>query len=106
MLRVKRDSGCKSNEKPTTFSLHDRDYEVKEVIDRWYGDGSVYFKVEAGDGNIYLLKYDEGQRKWDLVFYQNPRKLKNILPSQSSEIQSFPQTVTRIVNSERMTPFH
>lgn len=106
MLKVKCYSGYKLNERPIAFSLHDRDYEVKEVIDRWYGEGSVYFKVQAGDENIYLLKYDEGQDLWDLVFYQNPGKLKNILPAQSSEIQSFPQTVGRIVNSERMTPLH
>ena len=41
-------------------------------MDRWYGDGEVYFKVEADDNNIYLLKYEEGQGCWDLVFYQNP----------------------------------
>ena len=29
-------------------------------MDRWYGDGEIYFKVEADDDNIYLLKYKEG----------------------------------------------
>ena len=106
MLKVKCYSGYKSNERPVAFSLHNRDYEVKEIVDQWYGEESVYFKVEADDGNIYLLKYDEGQDQWDLVFYQNPRRLKDVLPSQNSEFQSFPQTVTRIADSERMTPLN
>lgn len=56
----------------------DRAYQVEEVIDRWYGERVVYFKVRADDQNIYLLKYDEHQDDWDLVFYENPGKLREV----------------------------
>jgi len=75
MLNVECHSGYKVNEKPVAFSLIDRKYQVEDIIDRWYGEGSSYFKVRADDSNIYLLKYDGCQDKWDLVFYQNPKKL-------------------------------
>ena len=51
------------------------------MVDRWYGEAAVYFKVEADDNNIYLLKYDEGQDCWDLIFYQNPLKVEAAMAS-------------------------
>ena len=75
MIKVQCYSGYTVNKKPMAFSLHNSTYQVSEIIDRWYGDNSVYFKVKADDENIYLLKYDKFEDKWDLVFYQNPKKL-------------------------------
>ena len=45
MLKVDGYSGRKRDERPLAFRLHDRQYKVKEVMDRWYGEGAVYFKV-------------------------------------------------------------
>lgn len=72
-----------SNRRPTAFSLMGRPYKVKEIIDTWHAKVAVYFKVKAEDDNIYLLKYDERQEKWDLVFFQNPRKLDILLPPET-----------------------
>ena len=72
MIKVEFCSGHRIKERPVAFQFCDRRYKIKEVVDRWYGEGEVYFKVEADDDNIYLLKYEEGQGCWDLVFYQNP----------------------------------
>jgi len=83
MIKVQCYSGSKVNERPIAFSLYHHTYQVHEIIDRWYGENSVHFKVKADDGNIYLLKYDEWQDQWDLVFYQNPQKLKVLLPQSS-----------------------
>jgi len=80
MIEVQCYSGSKANERPISFSLHHHAYRVCEIIDRWYGEKSVHFKVKADDGNIYLLKYDGWQDRWDLIFYQNPQKLKVLLP--------------------------
>ena len=72
MITVEFCSEFQAKERPVAFHVCDRRYKIKEVVDRWYGDGEVYFKVEADDNNIYLLKYEEGQGCWDLVFFQNP----------------------------------
>ncbi len=89
MIKVECHSGYKINERPVKFTLMERSYLVKEIIDTWYGEKSVYFKVKADDENIYLLKYDEWQDQWDLVFYQNPRKLKILMPSSANDDSSF-----------------
>lgn len=80
MMKIACCTDYNMNESPTIFSLMNRSYKVEEVIDRWYGAGVVYFKLRANDGNIYLLKHDERQDWWDLVFYQNPEKLKELPP--------------------------
>ncbi len=81
MIKVECRSGYQIKKRPVAFQLCNRQYKVKEVVDRWYGEGAVYYKVEADDDNIYLLKYEEGQGCWDLVFYQNPRKVEAALES-------------------------
>ena len=83
MITVECYSGYKLNEKPTAFNLMGHPYKVKEIIDTWRSEAASFFKVKANDDNIYLLKYDERQDKWDLVFFQNPRKLDILLPPES-----------------------
>ena len=78
MIKVEFGPEFKKKERPIAFQVCDRRYRIKEVVDRWYGDGEVYFKVEADDNNIYLLKYEEGQGCWDLIFYQNPFLVKTL----------------------------
>ncbi|MCF8719667.1 hypothetical protein [Nitrospina gracilis] len=82
MIKVECYSGYKVNERPVAFTLADRDYrrsfQVREVIDAWLGDDCDYFKVKADDDNIYLLKYDRYQDQWDLIFYQDPRRMDTI----------------------------
>ena len=72
MIKVECCSKLQTKERPVAFQVCDRRYRIKEIVDRWYGVGEVFFKVEADDNNIYLLKYEEGQGCWDLVFFQNP----------------------------------
>ena len=79
MIKVECHSGYQIKEKPIAFQFCNRRYKVKEVVDRWYGEGVVYFKVAADDDNIYLLKYEEGQDCWDLIFYQNPLQVEAAL---------------------------
>ncbi len=105
MLRVECFSGYKLNERPVAFSLMDRRYEVKDIIDRWYGEGARYFKVRADDDNIYLLKYDEWEDRWDFVFYQNPKKL-NSLPDSKSGFGAFPRTYQDALDSRSFTSLH
>ena len=72
MIKVEFCPKLQTKERPVAFQVCDRRYRIKEIVDRWYGVGEVFFKVEADDNNIYLLKYEEGQGCWDLVFFQNP----------------------------------
>jgi hypothetical protein len=49
-------SGYKADERPLRFRLGAHDYSVEELLDQWYGPRDVFFKVKAGDGNVYILR--------------------------------------------------
>ena len=49
MLKVECYTSSKLNERPVAFSLSNSRYKVEEIIDRWYGEGSRYFKIKADD---------------------------------------------------------
>ena len=75
MLKVECYTSSKLSGRPVAFFLRNSRYKVEEIIDRWYGEGSRYFKIKADDNNTYLLKYDEWKDRWEWVFYQNPKML-------------------------------
>lgn len=60
-------SGYKANERPLFFFLEQTRLEVRDIIDRWCGVDSDYFKVLASDGNVYLLKWQRLLDVWLLV---------------------------------------
>ncbi len=69
-LKVECYSGYKADERPVRFSFplqgQKRTYEVKEVLDQWYGPDYQCFKVLADDGNIYILRHQEAADLWTL----------------------------------------
>jgi hypothetical protein len=64
-------SGYRYGERPVSFKLLERTIAVKEILDQWYGEDHLYFKVRADDRKIYLLKYDQGQDQWSLTGITN-----------------------------------
>jgi hypothetical protein len=56
-------------EQPTGFFLGDKHIDVMHVVDRWPSADHVYFKVEADDGNTYILRHDENPDQWELTFF-------------------------------------
>lgn len=71
-LRVECYSGYKVNERPVRFFLGQRKFEVKELLDRWYGEDHDYFKLLADDLSTYVLKYNRYDDRWELIFYAAP----------------------------------
>ena len=55
-LEVECYSGRKADERPVRFRLDGHEYLVEEVLDQWYGPSDTYFKVQADDGNLYILR--------------------------------------------------
>jgi hypothetical protein len=66
-VQVTAYSGYKANERPLSFATEEERLEVKEIIDRWYGVENDYFKVLAGDGRVYILKWQRLLDVWLLV---------------------------------------
>jgi hypothetical protein len=69
-LQVECYSGYKADERPLRFAFliqpDGPKFEVKEVLDQWYGVGYQCFKVRADDGNIYILRHHLGEGSWRL----------------------------------------
>jgi len=66
-IKVSAYSGYKANERPLSFEVDRTRLQVLDVIDRWYGVEEDYFKVLAGDGKVYLLKWHRHDDQWLLV---------------------------------------
>jgi hypothetical protein len=65
-------SGYKADERPVRFRLDDHEYQVEELLDQWYGQNEVFFKVRADDGNLYILsrKWPSPEGCWRLVSFR------------------------------------
>jgi len=66
-IMVKTYSGYKADERPISFVIGTRKFEVEECLDRWYGEGYGYFKLRADDGYIYIIRHDMDTNQWELV---------------------------------------
>lgn len=66
-LEVSCYAGYRYPERPVSFNLLERTFVVEEVLDRWYGEDYLYFKVRADDQRVYLLKYDQHEDQWFLA---------------------------------------
>jgi len=72
-IRVICYHGYRANERPLKFYIGDKVLEVKELLDRWYGEREDYFKVLVDDGNTYVLKYRREEDEWELALYTSPK---------------------------------
>ena len=60
-------SGYRANERPLFFVLGKRKFQVKRIVERWFGEDHDYFKVLADDGGVYLLKWNRNRDRWSLA---------------------------------------
>jgi hypothetical protein len=42
-------------------------------VDRWYSPTQRWFRVEADDGDTYVLRHDESDGQWELAAYTSAR---------------------------------
>jgi hypothetical protein len=68
-VKVEAYSGHSANERPLRFTLGERTFEVKEILDRWYGERERYFRVSTEDDDVYVLKYSDRDDCWELVSF-------------------------------------
>jgi hypothetical protein len=68
-IRVQCYAGHRGEEEPRAFDLGDRRLEVVEIIDRWLAPDHRYFKVQADDANVYILRHDEAAGGWEMTSF-------------------------------------
>lgn len=67
-IKVKCYEGYKSEEKPISFLLGNKEVHIKEIIDQWYGENHRYFKIYDTKDNIYIIRQDYNSYIWEIVF--------------------------------------
>ena len=75
-LQVECHSGYQANHRPVRFRLDGSEYQVEEVLDRWYEPESVFYKLRATDGNIYILRQytTKPEGEWELISFRQDRE--------------------------------
>jgi hypothetical protein len=71
-VQVERCAGHLGVEMPVRFRFGRREVEIVETVDQWYGPDYCYFKIKDNDGNLYILRFDEGRAEWELTMFQSP----------------------------------
>src|SRR4051794_6431948 len=69
-IRVECYAGYRGEQEPLAFWLGERRVAVLAVVDRWFAPTQRWFRVDAADGDMYVLRHDETSGEWDIVAYR------------------------------------
>jgi hypothetical protein len=72
-IRVVCYEGYRAVETPRAFTIGERRLEVTSVHDRWRGEDHEYVKLNASDGNRYILRYDRVRDEWEILLMEAGR---------------------------------
>ena len=73
-MRVECYAGYKGDQRPTRFTLRGRQFEITDVEDQWYSPGAIYFRVHVSEGDVFVLRHDEGQDIWRVDAFRSARE--------------------------------
>jgi hypothetical protein len=68
-LTVECGVGHRGDQEPRVFWIGQRRVAVRSVVDRWYAPTQRWFKVDAEDGDTYILRHDEPLGQWELAAF-------------------------------------
>jgi hypothetical protein len=69
-IQVETHAGPHGDREPHAFLLGTRRLDVVTLIDRWIATDHSYFKLEASDGAIYILRLEQPTGQWTLTLFQ------------------------------------
>ena len=72
ILRVESRTGLHGIVEPVAFLLGGQRINVVQIIDRWIAHDYSYFKIEASDRGMYILRYTPASQQWELTLFQAP----------------------------------
>jgi hypothetical protein len=68
-IEVECYAGYRGDQEPLAFRLGGRRLAVRAIVDRWFAPAQRWFRVDADDGNLYVLRVDEPQGNWELAAF-------------------------------------
>lgn len=73
-LHVESRAGAHGDPEPCAFQLGERRIDVVHIIDRWIGDEHSYYKIQASDLALYILRFTASEKKWELTLFRAPAR--------------------------------
>jgi hypothetical protein len=71
-VEVESRIGAQREQEPLAFFLGERRIGVEQILDRWPSAECTYFKLQAEDGAIYILRHALDAENWEMVLFQAP----------------------------------
>ena len=68
-------AGYRGEEAPRSFVVGEEEMRVKEIVQAWRTPQARYFRVRAGDGDLYVLRHQERDDLWQLIARERPTSL-------------------------------
>lgn len=66
-IQVECEAGHRGEPEPVVFWLGRRRLAVRGILDRWFAPARRWYKVDADDGQHYVLRHDEATGEWELA---------------------------------------
>jgi hypothetical protein len=66
-LKVESAPGPRGEPEPTVVWFGGRRVGVRAVVDRWFGTMQRWYRVDADDGQLYVLRHDLASHDWELA---------------------------------------
>lgn len=70
---VESDSNHHCGPIPRRVWFDGRCFNVSETLDQWYGANYRYIKIRGDDGGLYILRFDEIDKVWELTMFTGVR---------------------------------
>lgn len=72
-LSVEAYHGHKGELTPRAFTHEGVRHEVARILDRWYRQEMVYFRLSTEDEHRYVVRHDEESQRWELVMREEQK---------------------------------
>ena len=59
---------------PQNISTDGRSIIVARILDEWHGKDHRYFKLLDGNGDLYIVRFDQNSMGWELTFFESSRR--------------------------------
>jgi hypothetical protein len=66
-LRVEVSTGFRGEPEPQAIWFGARRVGVRSVVDRWFAPNQRWFRVDADDEQLYVVRLDQTTGEWELV---------------------------------------
>jgi len=66
-LKVECTIGLRGAAEPLAVWFGERRVGVRAIVDRWFAPTRRWFRIDADDGQLYVLRHDESTGEWELA---------------------------------------